>query len=195
MPSNGDLLSDFIPGARLTARPKLLTLELQEKICAHLREGQRRSTAAILAGISTQTMDNWMATGEHDPTSKCGGFYKAVLAAEKDHEAALVKRWTKINDTKDDYRGVEALLKHRHKWQAPAEQLEITGANGGAIQIGRADLEVLSVEELEQYQQLMSKMAQARLNPAQKQIDAPNVIDIEAEESDEGLQNPYEGFV
>lgn len=120
-----------------------------------------------------------MATGECDPETICGDFYKAVLEAEKDHEAALVKRWTKINDDKDDYRGVEALLKHRHKWQAPGEKLEITGANGGPITIGRADLEVLSIEELEVYMQLTAKIAQARIAGKQNMIDAPNVIDIE----------------
>lgn len=108
-------------------------------------------------------MFNWMATGELDADSVCGKSREAVLQAEADHEQSLVERWAEINDKVNDYKGVESLLKHRHKWEPPATKTELTGANGGPITLGRADLEALSPEQLEQHLEIMETLAKARM--------------------------------
>ena len=146
-----------------TKAPRKLTPQMQDRLCEWIRKGNRRITAARLSGISDATLDNWMATALIEPDGVCGNFRQAILEAEAAHETSLVARWTEINEEKPDYRGIESLLRHRHGWKGPSEKLEITGANGGPIQVGRPDLEALSDEELETYLKLMEKLAQAQL--------------------------------
>ena len=165
--------------------PDKLTPELQEQMCSWIRKGNMRKPSAIMSGISYQTFINWMASGELNPKSPCGTFRQAVLRAEADHQADLVAKWEKINEKTKDYRSLQALLERRHKndWEPPVERQEISGPGGGAIKLGRADLEVLSMEELEAYEAIMAKLEQKQL--AAKTLDTigpgdgSEVIDVE----------------
>lgn len=70
-------------------RPTSLTLEVQTTIVAALRAGNYRTTAAALAGVSRQTILNWLARGS-DGVEPYASFLRDVELAEAESEAELV---------------------------------------------------------------------------------------------------------
>lgn len=94
-------------------RPTKLTPEVQERICDALRKGCTRRAAAAYAGISEDTLYNWIARGEgrakSPPREEFTRFSEAVKRAESEAE----KRYTEII-----YRAAD------ETWQAAAWWLE-----------------------------------------------------------------------
>jgi transposase len=91
-------------------RPTKLTPEIQEKIVSVIRKGNYIETAAAYAGISKQTLYNWLRTGSRKPTGVYGEFVRAVEQALAESEMADLAR-------------IEQAAIEGH-WQASAWRLE-----------------------------------------------------------------------
>lgn len=101
---------------------RLLTQECQNKIVQVLRGGSSRSAAAGFAGITPGTLNNWLRKGEavaaREGDEELSGddvqyleLYIAVMKAEAELEASLVKRWEA--ETVDDWQAAMQLLSRR----------------------------------------------------------------------------------
>lgn len=130
-------------------RPTKFTPETRDKILQALRSGNYRETACRYAGISFQTLRNWMLKAEeHDAPPEYVEFVEAIEKAEADAEVAdlaLIRR--AAQDQRDEDGNVVA----RGSWQAAAwirerknperwgrreaTRVEVTGEGGGPIQM------------------------------------------------------------
>ncbi|MBH8598606.1 MULTISPECIES: hypothetical protein [unclassified Thermoactinomyces] len=63
------------------ARPTKLTPDIQKKIVSIIRLGHYIETAAAYAGISKQTIYNWMRQGAREEKGKYRNFHDAVTKA------------------------------------------------------------------------------------------------------------------
>lgn len=91
-------------------RPTKLTPEVQEKIISVIRKGNYIETAAAYAGISKQTLYNWLKQGARQPNGVYGRFVQAVEQALAESEMADLAR-------------IEQAAMDGH-WQASAWRLE-----------------------------------------------------------------------
>jgi len=121
-------------------RKTKLTPEMQERICRILREGNTRRTAAALVGIDEETFRRWMYLGERG-REPYRAFYAAVKNAE---EEAVQSRIAVIQKAAQDGNWQAAAWWLERKF--PAEwgridrvQAEITGKDGGPLQVSRVD--------------------------------------------------------
>jgi hypothetical protein len=137
------------------ARPSKLTPEMIETFAEWVRIGNTITNSARLCRVDYSTVLDWMQRGEAGDTPLHQAFYEAVIQADSQAEARAVAQWQKINQDTNDYRAVQGLLTHRHKWAAPSK-VEISGPDGGPIKTN-IDLDKLSVEELKSLEEMMSK--------------------------------------
>lgn len=72
-------------------RPNKLTIEMQNKLCAYIAEGQYITTACRLVGVDYATMRRWILQGEQDMSGKFYEFQEAISQAEALAEAERVK--------------------------------------------------------------------------------------------------------
>jgi transposase-like protein len=117
-------------------RPTKFNPERCEKIITALRGGNYRETACKYAGISNQTLRNWLKQAENpDAPPEYMEFLCAVEKAEADAEVAdiaLIRR-----SAQDGQWQAAAWIRERknpERWgRRDASKIEVTGADGGPV--------------------------------------------------------------
>ncbi|MER6830882.1 hypothetical protein ABT352_33150 [Streptosporangium sp. NPDC000563] len=143
-----------------TGRPLKLTPELQDKLCEHLSNGQYLTTACALTGVSKPTVYRWLEQAEDpDAPAEFRDFRDAVTRARAEAEAAMVevvmidakggavvKEVTRYKpdgteETEKQFTppngkiALEYLARTRPADWRPIKAVEVTGADGGALQV------------------------------------------------------------
>ena len=135
----------------MSGRNTKLTEELIDRICEALRAGNYIETACAFAGIAPATYYRWVAESEQDDASELlVEFREAVKRARADAEVRNVAL-------------IQKAAQDPNKWQASAWWLErsfparwgrqqkitqeITGANGGPIEVSDVRAQLLSFLE------------------------------------------------
>lgn len=115
------------------ARPPKLTPEIGEKIVQLIRTGNYRETAAAAAGISRNTLRNWMkwgAMGKEPYVDFAAKLDEAEAAAEAHHVLRITSA------SKEDWRAAAWILsrKYSQRW-GDKVQVEIQEQIEGIFQI------------------------------------------------------------
>jgi hypothetical protein len=136
-------------------RPTKLTPEVHDQVISLLRAGNYIETAAAVAGLSKQTIFNWLRWGAREETGIYADFAHAAERAMAEAEARDLER-----------------IKQATEWQAAAwrlerkfpdrwgrrERHEISGPDGRPITIApTVDLGRLSDGEVEDLERLLEK--------------------------------------
>lgn len=125
-----------------------LTPKLQDALIKHLKNGNYISTACAAVGISPNTYQGWKRKGRPQeiydddgnlvdaiyPDTIYGRFVQAINQAEAEAEIHAVES---LKDAfSDDWRAAEAFLSRKfpQRWN-PKVQMEVTGKDGGAIEV------------------------------------------------------------
>jgi transposase-like protein len=125
--------------------PRKYSAEVHKIIVDALADGNYRRTAAALAGITEDTLRNWLDAAD-EGNEELAQFAADVRAAETSAEAELVK--VVKASAIEDWHAAAWILTHRHAGQwGNSTKTEITGANGGPLQL--QDVTKLSDDELE----------------------------------------------
>lgn len=88
--------------------------------------------------------------------------YRQIKAAEASLEDSLVETWYNLRHS--DWKSAKEFLARRFPkdWsETTTKNLKISGPNGGPVQVANMDLSQLSAEELEKFEQLLSKVPQS----------------------------------
>jgi len=131
---------------RKAGRPTKLTPALANKIVALVRNGNFRETACAAAGIGSQTLRDWLKMGARgrEPYKT---FSFELDEAEATAEALGVGAI--LSQAKKDFRAATWWLEHRfqERWGGK-QRVELTGHDGGPVQIADTNLNSLSNEQL-----------------------------------------------
>jgi transposase-like protein len=136
------------------ARPTKFTPEAQMAIVDALTVGATYTDAAGAAGVSDQTLRNWIMLGE----SRTSGKYFGFLVSCRRAEAAARLKYTKvIYDAANlgDWRAAMEFLKRRDRatW---GDSVDVTSA-GAAITSSPLDLSKLNAAELASLEAIIEK--------------------------------------
>jgi hypothetical protein len=130
--------------------------EITDRVCHFLRKGLPRTYAAVLGGISFQTMQHWLerAKSPDEPSdSKYRRFALAIDGVEGEMVSVItnVVLETMLN-TEDERLKLDAarwMAEHRFaRHFTKYTKTEISGPDGEAIKVENKGLESLSTEEL-----------------------------------------------
>jgi hypothetical protein len=126
---------------------KFGNVDLVDTIFRVLAEGHFRANAAAIAGVSEDTIDDWVKRGEQDvPEEPYTTFAASVRCIRAEVEA---DRERHVQDSKD-WRAQAWLLEiHNRSRYGPKNRLELTGRGGGPVAIASIDVTSLSDEQLE----------------------------------------------
>lgn len=152
--ANTDVVLD-IPKAGFAG---LCTPEIIETVANIVREGATTAVVAEACGISRRTYFNWMAWGEEgkEPYAE---FYRQVKLAKAQARAATEIAIRRLNPLVWLTRGPARF--DEDAW-SDAQKVELTGANGGPIQLlASTAAKVLSTTELEQLETMHNKILNA----------------------------------
>ena len=130
--------------------------EITERVCKFLRAGQPRTHAAVLGGISFQTMQRWMnqANSPDEPDSSP---YKAFALAIEAVEGEMISECTNVilqtmMNTEDERLksdNAKWMLEHRFaRHFTKHSKTEISGPDGEPIKVENRGLDTLSTDEL-----------------------------------------------
>ena len=159
---------------RLSAEKRNLILEL-------VRAGNYYVTACRAAGISERAFYKWKRLGTdelarreqgHDPDPNLDEhvqFVQALTRAENESESRLVALWA--GAANNDWRAARDLLARRFpdRW-ADRSKVELTGADGGAVQVESKSEVELTVDPVG-VGAVLDAMADAGLIPAAPDTD------------------------
>ena len=115
------------------ARPTKLTPEIQARIVALLRAGNYMETAAAAAGISKQTLYDWLKRGARTKSGQFRGFLDAVEKATAEAEARMVAIIAKASE-KQWQAAAWHLERTKPERYGRHERVEMSGRDGGPIQ-------------------------------------------------------------
>ncbi len=137
--------------AALAAHPvragKFGRVEIVDTIFRVLAGGNFRCLAAALAGVSEDSLDDWVKRGEQaEPEEPYTTFAQSVRAIRAEVEEARVKR---VQDSKDWRAAAWLLEKHNPARYGSQSRLEVTGKGGGPVAVTNIDVTALSDEQLE----------------------------------------------
>jgi hypothetical protein len=110
-------------------RPTKLDNEVMNKVIEALREGATRKGAAEYAGITYNTLLNWLDRGQQEQEGPFFDFFVLVQAEEAELEVRLCGFWQ--NAASEDWRAAaEMLSRRREGWSSqPMANLNVTGEN------------------------------------------------------------------
>src|SRR5580658_5839288 len=113
-------------------RPTKLTPDIQEKILTVIKLGAYRTAACDFAGISPETLRNWMRRGENEGEGPYVEFAAAIKQAEA---SACLKALGTIRTAMESQWQAAAwfLERKRPKEWGKRERHELTGKDGGPI--------------------------------------------------------------
>ena len=115
-------------------RQTKLTSQKQEEIIKLIKMGAYHNVACECSDIDYSTFRRWIQKGEVEKTGKYREFRDALQQAEAHAEIRMITIWQ--GQVKDDWKAAQAFLERRFpdRW-GRKERHEITGANGGPIEI------------------------------------------------------------
>ena len=129
-------------------RPTKYNRELHEKICALIRSGTFKSSAAMEAGVSVDSVDRWVAEGERDENSIYAEFARDLRQAEGELENRHARHLSNLalGLERGTHQPVVEYLKRRFpkNWGDRAA-LEHSGRDGGPIVTERTPAEVSEI--------------------------------------------------
>lgn len=113
-------------------RPAKLTPEAQAVIVEAISEGNYYEAAAALAGVNAGTMRRWLEKGETATSGQYRAFRAAVLEAEAQAEAEMVRLWRA--QVPDNWQAARDFLARRHpeRW-GPKERLDVSADLQGTV--------------------------------------------------------------
>jgi transposase len=113
-------------------RPSKLTPEIQEKLLSVIKLGAYRTVACDFAGITPETLRNWIRRGETDGV---GPYYEFTSALKQAEASACLKALGTIRTAMEQSWQAAAwfLERKRPKEWAKRERHELTGKDGGPI--------------------------------------------------------------
>lgn len=119
------------------AHKSKLTPELQERLVAFLRAGNYVETAAACAGIHKDTFYEWCKKGRkgEEPFAAFVEVVDKAIAESEARDVALIGKAATVNWQAAAWR---LERKMPHKW-GRHERHELTGANGGPIEMHSLD--------------------------------------------------------
>ena len=165
-------------------RPQKLTEAFIKQYCSLLRDGASNAVAASIMEISTQTIQNWLMSGE-DPNHPCHQFRLKCLKATAENAQEAVNQWRTINKSTGDFRSLQNYLAVIHRMNAPSK-VEITGSVQMSHSLEQPDLSKLSESELTAYidraeanERLLAQTTTMRL------IESGEIIEAESEDLDD----------
>lgn len=135
-------------------RKKKLTAKVQQTIVQLIRGGNYKGVSARAAGITEGTMYRWLQEGEEAQSGVKFDFVAAVREAEALAEARMVA--LVVSHTITTWQAAAWWLErsHHERWGRKEKQ-ELTGADGGPIQI-QADV---TAKQLEEYADIIRGLA------------------------------------
>lgn len=145
---------------RKTGRPSKLTPTVTKSLCAALRDGHYLETAAAAAGITRQTVRNWLKRGEVETDGPYRVFFNSIKKAEAQGEIALLKRLKAAN--KNGWQRFAWILERRHTEHWGRRRVELSGPDGGPI--GLETSIAMSDEDLQARILQIAKVAKERAN-------------------------------
>lgn len=118
----------------MVATSSKFTAQRRTRILEALRTGHSLTSAAALAGITRQTLYNWLARGEKSPDGQYGRFAQDVAVASAESADAAIKSVTGAFE--DDWRAAMEFLSRRFpdEW-GKRERHEVSGPKGEPIRI------------------------------------------------------------
>jgi len=144
-------------------RHTLLTDEMQAEIVALLRRGNFLNHACDIMQVSYMTVLDWMRRGEEEikqglDDEKHARFNKAIKAAQG---CFIDENIQVMREGFERWQASAWLLERKFPQQfGEVKRMEMTGAEGGPIATTtRVNLKLLSYDELETLERLMSKAA------------------------------------
>lgn len=113
-------------------RQSKLTPAVQARIVEAIAGGNYYEAAAALAGISRPTLFRWLEKGETAHSGMYRDFRNAVLEAEAQAEAEMVRLWRA--QAPDNWAAARDFLARRHpeRW-GPKERLDVAANLTGAV--------------------------------------------------------------
>lgn len=124
-----------------TTGPRLLTKPTAKRICEALSMGHTHKTAAQLAGISPQTLAQWLSKGDTeeqtDQTQPYIALRCAVLLAEAEAEDTSIRSVRAAGDTDWKAHAWWLSRRHSHTWAERSREGE-SGTHGVTINVGIA---------------------------------------------------------
>jgi len=117
-----------------SGRPSKFTAETQDKIVQAISVGNYYESACRYAGVGYRTFRLWMAKGEQARSGKFFQFFHAIREAEARAEVRAVAQWQ--SHMPNSWQASRDFLARRHpqRWM-PQERQEISGKDGGAIEV------------------------------------------------------------
>ena len=119
-----------------SGRPIKLTITLTKKICLYLAKGNYFGVACTVCGITPKTAYNWRAKGEKEKS----GIYRDFLSAVEFAEAlAETESLDAIRNRLNGWQAAAWMLERRHRERWGKSMVEVTGKDGGPIEIDAKD--------------------------------------------------------
>lgn len=127
-------------------RPIKLTPELQETLCGAIQEGNYIETACAFAGVSRQTVRNWMKRGARQSRGQYRDFLDAL---KKAHAIAEAKNVRVISvAAKDQWYAAAWMLERRYpkRWgKNDKVRSEVTGHLDSTVNVPQLDAAILKI--------------------------------------------------
>lgn len=95
-------------------RPTKLTYERQEQIARAIEEGKSMNSAARMAGVTPQTVHNWMERGEGEEEGVFAEFFERVARARGQGEDGYFETVLEMAKENGDHRFIASLMKQRY---------------------------------------------------------------------------------
>jgi len=114
-------------------RPTSLTPELAAKLEQILTAGNYIEPACLMVGIDDSTFYKWMKLGKKETTGIYFDFFHAISRSMALSEVGAVAVWKKA--TQDDWKAAAEFLRSRYPDRWGRTRQEITGKDGGSIDL------------------------------------------------------------
>lgn len=128
------------------ARPTKLNAEIQTRIVAFLGAGAYVETAACAAGVSKQTLYTWLRRGA-DGDRRYAGFLDAVEKAQSEADLRDLKTIREAAQS-GIWQAAAWRLERRHPEQWGRRRVEVTGEDGGPVDVEVGPMTVLDLVRL-----------------------------------------------
>ena len=95
-------------------RPTKLSLERQEQIAGAIENGKSMNSAARMAGVTPQTVYNWLSRGEDETEGVFAEFFERIARAKGHGEDYYFGLAMELAIENGDHRFIASLMKQRY---------------------------------------------------------------------------------
>ncbi len=126
-------------------QPTKLTKRVQDRLVEAISKGNYYDAACGYAGITYQTLRNWLARGEQEGEGLYFDFFLSIKKAQQTAEVELVNQWR--GHMPDNWQAVATFMERRYpeRW-GRRQAIELTGKSGQAIDINHSFSELTTKE-------------------------------------------------